>query len=503
MRIGIVTTWFERGAAYVSKQYMSILEKSNQVYIYARGGEKYGIGEKDWDYDNVTWGKLKQEIVTDIDLLDFEQWIKKYDLEIIFFNEQIYWEPVIFAKKLGIRTGAYIDYYTLATIPLFGLYDFLLCNTKRHYSVFKEYNQCYYVPWGTNIDLFTPINGDIRKKCEEIIFFMSVGYDPIRKGVEVALKAFSRLEEKEACKLLIHTQVDIRAKLPECMDIIERLENVGKLEIIQKSVPAPGLYYKADVYVYPSCLDGIGLTLTEAIASGLPIITTDMAPMNEFGESNFVKLIKVDRQISREDAYYWPLSVVNEDSLYDAMIYYIQNKERIPEMKIRAREYALKRLDWMKNEKKLNTIFSSVEFRPLDGKLTHYAKKIDKQNRFIDYRLKDYIAKVDKINSKLDNIAGGTAIYCAGVHTKKLLEQTNILRKNIIAIIDKIEKGKRLVDFNVVGPECIKKLKPETIVISSYKYQKEIEWELLNSYKYSGRIIKLYDEEDDCEFYDI
>ena len=54
-----------------------------------------------------------------------------------------------------------------------------------------------------------------------------------------------------------------------------------------------------------------------------------------------------------------------------------------------------------------------------------------------------------------------------------------------------------------MGPECIKKLKPETIVISSYRYQNEIEWELLNNYKYLGRIIKLYDEEDYCEFYDI
>ena len=41
MNIGIVTTWFDRGAAQVSKQYMDVLQENNDVFIYARGGEKY------------------------------------------------------------------------------------------------------------------------------------------------------------------------------------------------------------------------------------------------------------------------------------------------------------------------------------------------------------------------------------------------------------------------------------------------------------------------------
>ena len=58
MRIGIVTTWFERGAAYVSKQYEKVLEdQGNDVFIYARSGEKYAIGDDNWDKDNVYWSK--------------------------------------------------------------------------------------------------------------------------------------------------------------------------------------------------------------------------------------------------------------------------------------------------------------------------------------------------------------------------------------------------------------------------------------------------------------
>lgn len=39
MNIGLVTTWFERGAAYVSKAYLNSLKTDNNVFIYARGGE--------------------------------------------------------------------------------------------------------------------------------------------------------------------------------------------------------------------------------------------------------------------------------------------------------------------------------------------------------------------------------------------------------------------------------------------------------------------------------
>ena len=57
MNIGIVTTWFERGAAYVSKNFRDtlLLDQSNQVFIFARSGEKYAKGDQNWDVENVFW----------------------------------------------------------------------------------------------------------------------------------------------------------------------------------------------------------------------------------------------------------------------------------------------------------------------------------------------------------------------------------------------------------------------------------------------------------------
>lgn len=43
MNVGIVTTWFERGAAYVSRQYLEALrsDSNNSVYIYMREVENH------------------------------------------------------------------------------------------------------------------------------------------------------------------------------------------------------------------------------------------------------------------------------------------------------------------------------------------------------------------------------------------------------------------------------------------------------------------------------
>ncbi len=38
MNIGFVSTWFERGAAYVTKQYIDAVKERNYVFVYARGG---------------------------------------------------------------------------------------------------------------------------------------------------------------------------------------------------------------------------------------------------------------------------------------------------------------------------------------------------------------------------------------------------------------------------------------------------------------------------------
>lgn len=379
MKIGIVTTWFERGAAYVSKQFEEVLSEDNNVFIYARGGEKYAIGDPIWDKKNVTWGKniRSRFTLTLIDKKDFKSWIETNSIELILFNEQHWFEPLLWCKEWNIKTVAYIDYYTKETVGLFNIYDLLICNTKRHYSVFRSSNKAKYLPWGTDTDIFTNSNNSSELVSGNFVtFFHSCGMGAKRKGTEQLLIAFSKTKKAE--KLIIHTQQPLTGNNIE--KIIEDLENKGRLEIINKTVAAPGLFHLGDVYLYPTLLEGIGLTIAEALSCGLVAVVPDTAPMNEFIEQGYNGLlIKNGRSYYRDDGYYWPLSEIDCNDLAEKIDYLAMNKDKVVDMKKNARQFAVDNLIFKKNMEPLSSILEAVKFTPikpeLENKIIEFNKK--------------------------------------------------------------------------------------------------------------------------------
>lgn len=386
MNIAIITTWFERGAAYVSKQFADSFLSKHNVFIYARGGEEYAKGELKWDKPNVTWGKRNWLYTpTQININHFKKWLTSNSIDLVIFNEQHELEPVIACTETNVLTGAYIDYYKKETVPLFGIYDFLICNTKRHYSVFDWHPQAFYVPWGTDINLFTLKEKPNNK--DKITFFHSCGMNPLRKGTDIVLESFDKINRNES-NLIIHTQVSILAFFPDKKKLIDKFINEGSLEIIEKSVHAPGLYYLGDIYVYPTRLEGIGLTIAEAISSGLPAIVTNQQPMNEFVQSEDAgRLIDVSYEEVRGDNYYWPQSIASIYSLVNHMVYYIKNKNSISYFKKKARNYALQNLDWEKNFSSFEQQLDRIQKLKISFKEKYFkdAYQYNKNTSFINY----------------------------------------------------------------------------------------------------------------------
>lgn len=359
MNIGIVTTWFERGAGYVSKMYMDSLANEHNLFIYARGGESYAIGDPNWDGDYVYWSQRTPSCIntTVIYKKEFNNWIKKNKIDIIIFNEQTWWPPILWCKKLGVKTVAYIDYYTEATIPLFDAYDAVICNTKKHLEAFRDHHNVFYVPWGTNTNLFKPSTFELVNQGK-VTFFHSCGMSPFRKGTDLFIRALEFFNNSR-CKAIVHSQIDLKRALPHLKDNIDKYINEGLLEVVEGTVSAPGLYYKGDVYVYPSRLDGIGLTVAEAVSSGLALIVPNSGPMNEFVSDEFGKTMPVERFFSRADGYYWPQNEINVETLVHQMNYFLSKREDLYKIKQSARKYALKNLDWKKNSRALDIIFKN------------------------------------------------------------------------------------------------------------------------------------------------
>ena len=158
MKVGIVTTWFERGAAIVSRQFMDVLSsQGHDIFIYARGGESFAQHDEYWNLDNVTWNHfLYSNIPTDIDKSQFTKWIIESEIDCIIFNEQQYLEPIKWAKSLRIPCVGYVDYYTKSNFLSFELFDQLWCNTKRHFSAFKWHPGAKYIPRESMLNVNQP-----------------------------------------------------------------------------------------------------------------------------------------------------------------------------------------------------------------------------------------------------------------------------------------------------------------------------------------------------------
>jgi len=358
MRIGIVTTWFERGAAYVSRAYRdNLVKEGNEVYIYSRGGEKIKMTGPMWHENYVTCGKNLFE--DNIDERHFFKWITDCRLEAILFNEQKSFKIVALTKRQfpNIKIGAYIDYYTEQTIEWYNVYDFVICNTNRHMFAMRAHPQKFYLRWGTDIDLFR----NNRQRSGQIVFFHSVGMSA-RKGTDLLIHSFINGELYKNSKLVIHTQIPIEMVCPYKQCELSKYN----IEVIQRTVTAPGLYHMGDIYVYPTKLDGLGLTMYEAMACGMPVITTDNAPMNEIITNDFGRLVDVSYYYCRKDAYYWPMAVCSEDSLIQSMRYYIENPNQIDIHGQRARSQAEELYNWRERSKELNVIFKNAQIRELD-----------------------------------------------------------------------------------------------------------------------------------------
>ena len=131
---------------------------------------------------------------------------------------------------------------------------------------------------GVDVNRFHPRNrqyrGEIRKRYgfedEKVILFVSNNFR--MKGLSFLIRALAQLkgEGRFPCKLLIlgrdHQEPYLR--LAKKLDLSKEVVFAGTTEEPQK------YYGAADLLVHPTFYDACSLTVLEALASGLPVITT-------------------------------------------------------------------------------------------------------------------------------------------------------------------------------------------------------------------------------------
>jgi UDP-glucose:(heptosyl)LPS alpha-1,3-glucosyltransferase len=144
---------------------------------------------------------------------------------------------------------------------------------------------------------FAIFNSSVRNEGAQLRTSLGIGREPIvvlfvgtnyaRKGLDTLIRAISRLKYKEKYRLLVVG----KGNIPRYEGLAQRL---GLQEItmfcgFQEQMPP--FYGAADIFVLPSYYDPFGNVCLEAMACGLPVITTRETGVSELmahGRSGFV-----------------------------------------------------------------------------------------------------------------------------------------------------------------------------------------------------------------------
>lgn len=146
------------------------------------------------------------------------------------------------------------------------------------------------IPWGVNENFLTTCNSDelseTRKKFGiQNEYLLTVGDLHPRKNLNRLIKAFERLKRKEN----IPQQLVIAGK-----DLYksEEIYRCAELSSVRDSVIFTGyvsfeelraLYQGAAVFVFPSLDEGFGLPIHEAMASRIPVVSSNRGTLPEVG----------------------------------------------------------------------------------------------------------------------------------------------------------------------------------------------------------------------------
>ena len=192
--------------------------------------------------------------------------------------ERILWHKLLIkaAKSLGLK---------IICVPMWEWFrgsdqewqtvDRFLCPNFKALSVLKSYgfNNAINVTWSIDIPAlpYRKINGFAHT------FIHNVGLidNDDRKGTNLVIEAFNRVKNPNL-KLILRMQKT--SNLPK----IDK-----RIEILTENLEKPSeLYKEGQVAIQPSRMEGLGLMVLEPTCCGLPVITTNAAPMNEYGYKN-------------------------------------------------------------------------------------------------------------------------------------------------------------------------------------------------------------------------
>jgi glycosyltransferase involved in cell wall biosynthesis len=125
------------------------------------------------------------------------------------------------------------------------------------------------IPYGVDVQRFEPVEpARLHSKPFRVLFVGQIGE---RKGISYLLKAYAAFKKRDSELHLVGDFVKGGDAYKRFRELFRHTPNLPHAEL-------PSLFRSADVFVFPTLVEGMGLVVLEAMASGVPVIVTPNGP---------------------------------------------------------------------------------------------------------------------------------------------------------------------------------------------------------------------------------
>ncbi|MFC1941897.1 glycosyltransferase family 4 protein [Chloroflexota bacterium] len=169
---------------------------------------------------------------------------------------------------------------------------------------------------GLDHDQFMPRDKVNSRKMlglsDDKVVVLHVGSEEPRKNLPVLFKAFHQFQKRHPESLLIR----IGTTSPATRSLVDSLGIADKIQYYN-NVNNPELFYNAaDLFIFPSTLEGFGFPPLEAMASGCPVIASNSTSIPEVVGDAGILLDPQDVEGFAE----WMFKVYNDEAIRDPLI---------------------------------------------------------------------------------------------------------------------------------------------------------------------------------------
>jgi len=212
-----------------------------------------------------------------------QDWLEEIDC-LLFYEQPMIGDLPGLARQRGIAVVCIANWEWLnPESKWIDQVDAFICPNRHTFELLSEWKaarnaiwKLEHIPAPVDTNRFRPM---VREKCGGFLFINGQGgvcpyfpgwirhrKGPPRKGLDVVLEAAKQVPD---IPILIRSQVALPARIPRNVTVLAPVEDNREL------------FATGDVAIQPSYFEGTGLQMIETLASGMPLIATDAAPMNE------------------------------------------------------------------------------------------------------------------------------------------------------------------------------------------------------------------------------